>query len=86
MTLGFLAASAIASFTMVALRAFQQLNVILDKKKWVVPTSLGMALAEAIVVINTVSVGIHPAQIGAVGLGAGLGCLTAMKVHRRMRG
>lgn len=74
---------AMASFIFVALKAFQQLNVMHDRTKWVLPTSLMMAFMEVSIIIGAISNGWTAAI--PMGIGGGLGCLAAMNLHRRMR-
>ena len=74
----------IASFFFIALRAFQQRNVIHDNFLWVVPTSILMAATEAIVFVNIAKQGWQLPLVLAVGVGSGLGCVTAMYIHKRV--
>lgn len=74
---------ALASFIFVALKAFQQLNVMHDRTKWVLPTSMFMALMEVSIIFGAISNGWRAAI--PMGIGGGLGCLAAMNLHRRMR-
>lgn len=71
------------SFLFVGLRAFQQLNVQHGRELWVVPTSLLMALCEVTIVAAIVKAGLSAAP--PLGIGAGLGCIVAMRLHRHMR-
>lgn len=71
------------SFMFVGLRAFQQLNVQHGRELWVLPTSLMMALCEVTIVAAIVKAGL--AAVLPLGLGAGLGCIAAMRLHSRMR-
>lgn len=71
------------SFVYVALRAFQQLNVQHDRYKWIIPASLGMALCEATIIVQIVNQGITLAL--PIGIGASLGCMAAMQLHKRIR-
>jgi len=84
-SLGLHLATAGAMFLMVALRAFQQLNVMHDQRMLVMPTSLAMAACEAVVIVNNAKVGLHLSLILATGIGAGLGCLLSMSLHKRLR-
>lgn len=74
---------ALASFVFVALKAFQQLNVMHDRTKWVLPTSMFMAFMEVSIIIGAIANGWRAAI--PMGIGGGLGCLVAMNLHRRMR-
>lgn len=68
----------------VGLKAFQQLNVILGRYWAIVPTSMAMAFTEIYVIANVVRVGYSLSLVLAVGLGAGLGCIMAMLINKRM--
>lgn len=72
----------ISSFAFIALRAFQQLNVVHNNKLLVMPTSLAMAACEAVVIVNVAKTGFGVIVL-FTGVGAGLGALTAMEIHRR---
>ena len=69
--------------TYIALKAFQQLNVMHNKYLWVFPISFSMALCEVLttklIVANGVLVFIP------IGLGGGLGCVFAMWMHAKLR-
>ena len=75
-----------ASFLFVALKAFQQLNVVHDQFLLVIPTSVGMAVCEVYVVANIALRGWHWPLVLAVGLGSGIGCVCSMWLHKRLRG
>lgn len=75
----------LASMLMVALRAFQQLNVQHDRRAWVMPTSLCMAACECVIITRYAAAGFDLRLIGVTGLGAGVGCLMAMTLHKRLR-
>lgn len=70
-----------AVFCLVALRAFQQQNVIHKYYLWAMVTSYGIAFAEIALIINVVSMGW--AAGWWVGTGGALGVVTAMYVHKR---
>jgi hypothetical protein len=74
--------SGFASGLFVFLKAFQQRNVVFDNYGWIMPTSIGMAATEAIVIVNFARNGWSLPLVIAVGLGAGLGCLGAMLIHK----
>ena len=78
-------AAFVASFCFVALKAFQQLNVVHDQYWLVVPTSVLMAVCEVYVVANIASLGWHIPLVLSVGFGSGLGCVASMLLHKRMR-
>ena len=71
-----------ASFAFIFLRALQQRNVVHDNYWWVVPTSLAMAATEAVVIVNIARQGWHFPLVLSVGVGSGLGCITAMVFHK----
>lgn len=71
------------SFIFVALKAFQQRNVAFDNYIWVVPTSVAMGFVEYGTIILVVSGGYAVSSLLAAGLGAGLGALSAMLIHKR---
>jgi len=73
-----------AGFVMVALRSAQQLNVQYHKVRWVIPTSLLMAFSEATIIFRLSSEWSF-ARILTYGFSAGLGCLVAMEIHKRLR-
>lgn len=73
-----------ASFCFVALKAFQQLNVVHDQYWLVVPTSVLMAVCEVYVVANIASLGWHVPLVLSVGTGSGLGCVASMFLHKRL--
>lgn len=72
-----------ASFLFVFLKAFQQRNVAFDHYRWIMPVSLGMAATEVYVIAQVVNYGWHILLVLSVGLGAGLGALSAMVLHRK---
>lgn len=72
----------VASFAFVFLRAFQQLNVVKGNRVLVIPTSLCMAGCEVFTVASIARSGWGWIVL-PVGLGAGIGCLCAMYVHKR---
>jgi len=72
-----------ASVAFIFLKAFQQRNVTFDNYRWVMPTSLGMAVCEVYVVANIAKLGWHLPLVVVVGLGSGLGAVCAMYAHHR---
>lgn len=74
----------LSSFCFVALKSFQQLNVQHDRKWLVIPTSFLMAFVEVSIVLSVVRSQSLWTAI-PLGAGAGLGCLFAMELHRRLR-
>jgi hypothetical protein len=75
-----------ASLIHVLLRALQQLNVQHDKKLWVPVVSMGMAFTEIYVLVKNTTGGFEPPVVIVTGLGAGIGCLAAMELHKKLRG
>lgn len=68
----------------VALKAFQQLNVVHDEFKWIMPISLSMAACE-VAVVSAIVKAPDLFLILAIGLSAGVGAIASMLLHRRMR-
>ena len=74
--------SALISFAYIFLKATQQLNVVHGRYWLVWPVSILMGICEACIVIYVVKAG--SIWIGASnGVGAGLGAIGAMWVHKR---
>lgn len=68
------------SFAYIWLKAFQQLNVMHNQYRWVMPMSFGMGLCEVAMILllvkaDTIALGL------VTGLGAGLGAMLAMYLH-----
>lgn len=74
-----------ASMLFVGLRATQQLNVVHDNYLAVLPTSVLMAMCEVFVVANIALRGFEWQLVLSVGCGSGIGCLIAMKLHKKWR-
>lgn len=75
---------AAASYAFVFLKAFQQRNVVFNNYLAVMPISFLMAMAE-VYVIGTVALrGWEWGIVAANGIGAGLGCITAMVTHHHI--
>lgn len=70
-----------AAFCVVALRAFQQQNVIHGHYKLAVITSYGLAFADIAIVLSVVAVG-WPAAMW-IGTGGAFGVTFAMYCHNR---
>lgn len=66
----------------VALKALQQLNVIFKAYWLVIPTSLGLFSFEVYALSNVIF-NLQAPVIFAGGLGAGLGCMTSMYLHKK---
>lgn len=79
-------ASFLAAFGFVALKSWQQLNVVHEIWWLIVPTSVAMAVCEVYVVANIARLGWDIPLVLAVGFGSGLGCISSMALHKRMRG
>jgi hypothetical protein len=75
------------SFGYVFLKAWQQQNVIGRHYLWLGPVSLGMAVCEVYGVSAYVENPDGKMQAAiAIGTGAWLGCVLAMKFHERLTG
>ena len=74
----------VAAYLLVALKAFQQLNVVHNQYLWVPPISLGMAAAEILIVLEVVK-GEFWHTWPLMGSGAAIGAITAMYIHGRLR-
>lgn len=72
-----------ASFLYIFLKAWQQLNVVHHQLWWIMPTSFAMAACEVFIVFQSAHRGWGWIVI-PIGLGAGLGCLSSMVLHKRM--
>jgi len=72
------------TFIYIGLKAFQQKNVAGGQYLPVVPVSFLMATCEVYTVYAVATSGFHLANVTAVGLGGGLGCMAAMYVHNRI--
>jgi hypothetical protein len=75
----------LAYFVFIGLRAFQQINVQLDQKKLVVPTSIMMAAVEVYCVSTLAAKGWSVLTVASYGLAAGLGSLAAMSIQKQYR-
>jgi len=74
----------IASFVLVFIRAFQQRNVAFDRYLAILPTSLLFAAADVYVVITVVNAGFKISTVLSMGIGAGLGAMLAMFIHKKV--
>lgn len=77
--------AAVVMYVFVALKSFQQLNVTLHRPWWVMPTSYGLAFVEVALIADIAAKGVQFLYVAALGTAAGLGCLSSMWLHRRMR-
>jgi hypothetical protein len=73
--------AAFAAFCVVALRAFQQQNVVHGYFKWAIATSYALAFADIAIVLAVVAAG-WPAALW-IGTGGALGVTFAMYCHNR---
>ncbi len=73
----------LSSFCFVALKAFQQLNVVHKQYWWIMPTSMLMAVCEVYVVAQ-VAVNGFGWIVFWIGLGAGLGAMSSMWLHGKV--
>lgn len=76
----------LAMFIFVALKAGQQRNVAFDHYWPVMPMSICMAFAEVYVISIIIKVGYDLPVVLAIGIGAGLGAMLAMALHRKIFG
>ena len=72
-----------AMYLSVFSKVLQQKNVIHSDWWMVMPTSMMICFFDVVVIANVASVGLALAP--AVGIGGGLGCLSAMYVYNRFR-
>ena len=72
---------ALAQFTFVFLKAFQQRNVTWNNFTLVIPTSFAMAACEVYLVYNVAQAGWSFAVVMAVGFASGIGAVSAMALH-----
>jgi len=89
---GFLAAMA-ATFLFVGLKSFQQRNVAFDHYAWIMPTSMGLALTEYLVIGYMALEAFHGGftwlyfgKAACLGLAAGSGSLLATRLHGHFLG
>lgn len=76
----------LAMYVFVALKAGQQRNVAFDHYWPVIPFSMAMAFSEVYVISVIVKVGYDLLTTLFIGIGAGLGAITAMYLHKRVFG
>lgn len=74
----------VASFLFILIKSWQQLNIVYDKHLWIVPTSMLMAVCEVYVISQIAKQGWGWIVL-AIGLGSGLGALSATILHRKIR-
>lgn len=73
-----------ASFALVALRAFQQRNVQAARYGAMFGTTVFYAFAEAAVVIAYTADGFNLPAVLAIGCGGGIGGIVAVKISKRI--
>ncbi len=73
----------VASFGYVGLKSTQQLNVVHRQYWWIVPTSFAMAALEVFVVASMAKHG-WGWLVFWVGLGSGLGSISATWIHSKV--
>lgn len=73
----------VASFVFIALKSWQQLNVVRQAYWWILPTSMAMAVCEVWVIANVSKFGFGW-LVFWVGLGGGLGSLGATWFHHKV--
>lgn len=76
-----LALAGAANFTFIALRAFQQRNVVHNDYGLVFITANLIALVEVFVVFTIASKGFMLPLVFTLGVSGGLGCIFAMRFH-----
>lgn len=80
-----LVAQFVLSYAYILLKAWQQLNVHYDKFWWIAPTSVLMALGEVYTVHNMLKADFSLWYVACMGVGAALGSMTAMVLHKKFR-
>lgn len=73
----------LSSYVFIFLKSFQQLHVVKKQYAWIVPTSMLMAFVEVYVVATTAKNGWEIALVFLIGLGSGLGSLSATYLHTK---
>ena len=74
-----------SSYLYIGLKALQQLQVMNYQFKFILPTSLGLAACEIFIVYRVAKTGWDTYLWLALGFGAGLGCMSAMYLHKKRR-
>lgn len=72
-----------ATMAYVALRSWQQLNVVRRRYWWIVPTSMLMAMGDVFLITAFARSGWVWSVILSAGVGGGLGSLAATVLHHR---
>lgn len=77
----------VASYVYIWAKATQQLQVVNFRYWRIMPMSMVMALCEVFIMVNVIrtadSLGGLLLLASCIGIGAGLGCLTAMYLYKR---
>lgn len=73
-----------SSFLFIALKSWQQLNVVKKQYAWIIPTSMLMAFVEVYIIAITARNGWNIYLVLAVGVGSGLGSLCATFLHTKL--
>jgi hypothetical protein len=71
-----------ASVMFVFLKVMQSLNSVFKNYIWIVPTSMLIAFAEVYVIANVARTGYYFPLVLCIGIGSGLGALSASVLHR----
>lgn len=74
----------LASVVFIFARAFQQLNVMHHEWKWVIPTSLVMAMCE-VTVVSAIVKATDPLMVAVLGISGGAGAIVSMFTHKSLR-
>lgn len=74
----------LASYVFVFLKAFQQRNVAFSNMVAIMPVSIAMAIVEVYIIATVATRGYSVPVVLAVGFGAGLGCICAVIIHKRV--
>ena len=72
------------SFCLVALKAFQQLNVVHGRKLLIIPTSYAFACAEVLLIARVANYGHYGWTVLAVGTGAWMGAVLSVEISGRI--
>lgn len=72
-----------ATMGYVALRSWQQLNVVRRRYLWIMPTSMLMAAGDVFLITSFAHSGLNWWVVLAAGLGGGIGSLSATILHHR---
>lgn len=86
MSLHELGLASFAVLIFVGLKSFQQRNVAFDHYRWILPTSIGMAICEFYVIAYVAKQGFSLLPVLALGVSSGIGSLSATYLHGRLLG